>query len=153
MKFTIIQDTREQKPWDFSFYGYDTEVSTLKTGDYTIKGMEDKIVIERKRNTGEIAQNIGSKAKAFNAEIDRMQSITNKYMLFEFSPQDLVNFPQNSGIPKFLLGKIRINAAYLAKEVERFENECGITIFFCNNREQATDKAVQLMEEVYERFR
>lgn len=88
----ILYDTREKLPWDFTFHGHEMELASIKTGDYTIKGHETEIVIERKKSTGEIAQNIGSKAKSFNAEIERMQSIKRRYMIFEFSPQDLVNF-------------------------------------------------------------
>ena len=146
----ILYDTREKLPWDFTFYGHKMELASIKTGDYTIKGYETEIIIERKKSTGEIAQNIGSKSKAFNAEIERMQLIKRRYMIFEFSPQDLVNFPRNSGIPTFLQKRVRINAAYLAKEIERYENEQNITVFFCNNREQAITKAVQLLEECYE---
>ena len=149
----ILYDTREKLPWDFSFYGHEMELASIKTGDYTIKGYETEIIIERKKSTGEIAQNIGSKAKAFNAEIERMQLIKRRYMIFEFSPQDLVNFPKNSGIPLFLQKKIRINAAYLAKEVERYENEKNITVFFCNNREQAMNKAIELLERCYEEIK
>ena len=44
----IIQDTREQHP--FSFEGYPVEVKpgALPTGDYSLDGFEDRIVIERK---------------------------------------------------------------------------------------------------------
>jgi len=46
---TIIQDTREQMPLDFSpFEGVTVEVSTVWPGDYTIKGWEKSIAFERK---------------------------------------------------------------------------------------------------------
>ena len=45
--FTIIIDSREQTPWDFT-NGPECERGTLSTGDYSIKGLEDFIAIERK---------------------------------------------------------------------------------------------------------
>ena len=46
---TIIQDTREQMPLDFSLFdGVTVEVSTVWPGDYTLKGWEKSIAFERK---------------------------------------------------------------------------------------------------------
>lgn len=48
---TIIQDTREQMPLDFSPFaddGVTVEVGTVWPGDYTIKGWEKSIAFERK---------------------------------------------------------------------------------------------------------
>lgn len=48
---TIIQDTREQMPLDFSPFSEDgvtVEVGTVWPGDYTIKGWEKSIAFERK---------------------------------------------------------------------------------------------------------
>jgi ERCC4-type nuclease len=46
---TIIQDTREQMPLDFSpFDGVTVEIGTVWPGDYTVKGWEKSIGFERK---------------------------------------------------------------------------------------------------------
>jgi ERCC4-type nuclease len=48
---TIVVDTREQNPFDFSrFEGWfaGVEKRTLKLGDYAIAGLEDRCVVERK---------------------------------------------------------------------------------------------------------
>ena len=48
---TIIQDTREQMPLDFSPFaaeGVSVEVGTVWPGDYTLKGWEKSIAFERK---------------------------------------------------------------------------------------------------------
>ena len=52
----IIIDSREQKPWEFP--GHTTAVAKLDTGDYSVKGLEDILCIERKQNTSEFAKNI-----------------------------------------------------------------------------------------------
>lgn len=56
---TILVDTREQTPWEFSHYS--TAKQKLDTGDYTVSGLEDKLAIERKKSVGEIANNITEK--------------------------------------------------------------------------------------------
>ena len=48
---TILVDTREQNPFDFSrFEGWFEEVEkkALKLGDYSLAGLEDQCVVERK---------------------------------------------------------------------------------------------------------
>ncbi len=48
---TLVQDTREQRPLDFSPYaasGVSVEVAKLWPGDYSIKGFEKSIAFERK---------------------------------------------------------------------------------------------------------
>ena len=49
--FTIIEDSREQRPLDFSAFapmGITCERRKLRTGDYTIAGFERQVIIERK---------------------------------------------------------------------------------------------------------
>lgn len=44
----IIEDTREQLAWKFNPDVFSVEPGTLATGDYTLKGYEDRVCIERK---------------------------------------------------------------------------------------------------------
>jgi len=46
--FTIIVDSREQKPYLFGGYTCGVKKSGLKTGDYSIEGYENSICVERK---------------------------------------------------------------------------------------------------------
>ena len=43
---TILVDTREQHPWEFPA-GFHSEPATLSTGDYSVRGLEDLIAVER----------------------------------------------------------------------------------------------------------
>ena len=54
MPLCIIQDTREQAPYTFACITPPplVEVATLASGDYSIKGLEDKVAIERKSKKG-----------------------------------------------------------------------------------------------------
>ena len=83
-KYTVIKDTREQDGWFFSPYDKcdGMEVGTLHTGDYTLKGFEDIVCVERKASVTEIAMNLGRKKKAFYDEDDQ-------YLVGEVNPQVL----------------------------------------------------------------
>lgn len=87
---TILVDSRERQPWDFSKY-HNTEVATLKTGDYTIKGMENLICIERKKNATELFINLFRKKKAFSNEMKRMDAFKFKYIIIEQSLDDFMS--------------------------------------------------------------
>lgn len=67
---TLIHDDREKKPWSNEYLGggFKTEIRRLKVGDYTIKGMEKLVCIERKANWEEIANNIGAAKNRNNFE-------------------------------------------------------------------------------------
>lgn len=60
----VIRDDREKNPWDEEYLGPGFSVVTarLQTGDYTIKGMQDLVAIEKKSSWDEIAIDI-SKVK------------------------------------------------------------------------------------------
>jgi len=91
---TIIRDTREKEGWVFDpeekvagkIQILGTEVDTLQTGDYTIKGMESIVVIERKNGVSELFGNyspVEHKIR-FEKEIQRMnENIKHKYIIVE----------------------------------------------------------------------
>ena len=110
-KYVILKYTREKNGWNFESSDRCLAVANwgLKTGDYTAKGLEKELVIERKASTGELAMNLGKKRKAFEAEIVRMSKFRWKYVIMEFSIDDLMNFPENSGIPKKQRQYVRMN--------------------------------------------
>ena len=94
--FTIIVDTREQKPWQFNEYA--TAVRKLDTGDYSVEGLENILCIERKRSVSEIANNITE--SRFKDVLSRMSKYRFPFILLEFDLQDVLNFPVGSEIPK-----------------------------------------------------
>lgn len=75
---TIIRDDREKKPWNSELLGskFTFKVSRLKTGDYTIEGMESLVCVEKKENWEELVLNL-SKAtnrQNFVNQLRRMQT-------------------------------------------------------------------------------
>jgi len=93
--YTVIKDTRERDGWFFSPYDKcaGMEVETLHTGDYTLRGFEDVVCVERKASVTELANNLGKSKKAFYAEMVRMQDFPFKFLIFEFSFTDVAEFP------------------------------------------------------------
>lgn len=145
--FTVIQDVQEKLNWDFTFHNFNQVRQKLKTGDYTLKEFKDDLCIERKRNTGEIAMNFGSKQKQFIAELDRMKTFKYKYLILEFSEDMLSRFPLDSGIPAKFLPSIRINANYLISCINRLQDR-DITVIFANNRDEAINEALEIFDKV-----
>jgi len=66
---TIIVDTREQKPLEF----VTSEVSGLKTGDYSVKGYEDKFCVEHKTIKDLIGTCSHKNRERFRRELQRMK--------------------------------------------------------------------------------
>ena len=112
--FTIIKDSREQEGYTFkpsSSRYHKCEgmvVRKLDTGDYSLEGLEDKVCIERKASVVEFANNIGHDMVRFNKEIKRMMEFPHRFMIFEFSLSDLMDFPDRSGIPQEDWGKLKV---------------------------------------------
>lgn len=121
-ELTIIKDTREQKGWDFPceekvagkvrFVG--TEINTLDAGDYSIKGAEDLIRIERKYGFAELFGNMSPKESKdrFEREMERLRHIRHKYVLIEgnisndmltLSVPQIYKGPPGSSLMKWLI--------------------------------------------------
>jgi hypothetical protein len=152
MKYIVLRDTREKTGWDFKTHDKCRAVVDwgLKTGDYTVRGLEKHLVVERKASTGELAMNLGKKRSAFEAEIKRMDNFRWKYILCEFSIDDLMNFPENSGIPKKQLQYVRMNGKFMWKKLCEYQEQHGVQVVFCDNKINAQEKAMFIFDEVTE---
>lgn len=146
-EFTIIIDTREQKPWEFSNHA--TANHKLDTGDYSIQGLENILAIERKRNISEFANNITE--SRFIDVVDRLSKTKYSFILFEFDMKDVMNYPIGSNIPKRLWNKIRISPAFIIKHIVDLQVEHNIKIIFCGNSTNAEKIALSLMRKIYKK--
>ena len=121
-KYTVIRDTREKPEYGWHFENDDvldkTEIIKLDSGDYSLKGHEKIITVERKRNTAEIAQNILE--PRFEKELIRLEEYEYPYIVCEFTYNDLMMFPVNSGIPKKFWYKVKVNKLLLQKVISRY---------------------------------
>ncbi len=125
----VIKDTREKKQGNGWFFD-NMEIKTMKTGDYTLAGYEDSFVIERKCSTGEVAKNIVE--ERFVRELERMENFKWPFIILEFDMVDLTHFPENSGIPKDMWPKLRINAGFILKKICEYQIKYKTKILFAS---------------------
>jgi len=151
-EFIIIKDTREQIPWEFNFeHTVAEEIGTIKTGDYTIKGLEDKICIERKGCIEEFANNLGRDYIRFKKEMIRMDEFEHAFIICEFPLRDLIDYPFHGHNTK-LQQTTRISGSYLLKVIFELQLEHKVKIMFCGNKFYAMKTALSLMKRVNERY-
>jgi hypothetical protein len=146
--FTIIIDTREQIPWEFELHN--TAKQKLDTGDYSILGFEDIIAIERKKSVSELATNLSE--SRFNDVLERLSKIKHPYMIFEFSLEEVYNFPVGSDIPKRLWDKLKISGNYIVKRLIEIQLKYNIQIVFCDYPSNAEKFSISLIKRIYERY-
>jgi len=89
---TIITDTREQTPLDFAqfaAYGIETERGKLHAGDYSVKGYEHHVFIERK-SLKDLVGTLTNGRKRFLREIyDRGSFVPCKHLVIEGTWQQM----------------------------------------------------------------
>lgn len=144
--FKIVIDTREQKPW--SFAACNTVVKKLDTGDYSIEGLENILCIERKHSVSEIANNISE--QRFKDELQRMSNYLYRFILLEFSLQDVLNYPKGSNVPPRMWSKIKIRPPYILKYITELQTIHNIHVIFCDNPSAAEDMAFSIIKRVNE---
>lgn len=144
--FFVIRDTREQAGWQFiagkTCAG--TKPGTLKTGDYTVEGLEDILCIERKGTVQEFAGNLVD--DRFFRELERMKSYKHAYLILEFSADDLLNYPQSANIPAAAKARVRLNGNYLMAKTINLQNDYPVKVFFSGRR--GKDVAYYIMKMV-----
>jgi ERCC4-type nuclease len=152
--FTVIKDTREQEGYHFSKYDKCEGMieRKLDTGDYSIEGLEEKICVERKASPEELATNLGQKKHAFMNEIERMKPFRHKFILLEFSLQDLVDFPEGSRIPESQKAKVKISGKYMLKMLMEFQIKDNIHVVFCGNKYNAFLTLMSLFKRINEMY-
>ena len=152
--FFVIKDTREQTGYYFSKYGACAGMveQKLDTGDYAIQGMEDKCCVERKGSVEELAINLGQKKHAFLNEIERMKPFPHKFIILEFTLEDLVNFPDNTRIPEKQKSSIKITGRYMLKCLMEFQLHDKVHILFCGNKHNAFLTVSSILKRVNEMY-
>lgn len=85
-KITVLVDTREQKPFPFVGSPFIPKVHKLETGDYTLRGLESRLCIERKGSVDELIANLhGSKTERFRqlSSFERMTQYPLRFLVIE----------------------------------------------------------------------
>jgi ERCC4-type nuclease len=82
----IVIDTREQTP--LTFDTLPSQVGTLDTGDYSVRGLEHLISIERK-SLPDLLTCVGRERERFKRELRRLRGYRFRLLLVECSAADL----------------------------------------------------------------
>jgi ERCC4-type nuclease len=105
----VIRDTREKQGWSFggesSFFA-GTTCKGLKTGDYSIVGLEKVICIERKGTAAEFFGNLFLSWERFHKELERMRKYPVAVIVLEFDFDDIINWQKITNIPHDTRNKI-----------------------------------------------
>ena len=89
----IIVDSREQLPFTFSHERYaDVQIQsgTLNVGDYSLRGLEDKVAVERK-SLQDLVQCLGRERQRFEKELQRSMALDAFVVTVEASWSDLAS--------------------------------------------------------------
>jgi hypothetical protein len=99
--FTIVVDTREQRPWSFDQYDVATVNEPLETGDYSVKDAEDSFAIERKSLDDLAGCTYGDNHERFRREIVRGEQMDKFIVLIECPRSHLYNYQNRDDCPHY----------------------------------------------------
>lgn len=83
---TVVIDSREQRPWQFQ--NLPSEQGTLSTGDYSVKGLEHLVAIERK-SLDDLLGCVGRERDRFLRELQRLKAYKFKALIIEATYEDI----------------------------------------------------------------
>jgi ERCC4-type nuclease len=72
LKLSILCDSREQAPFAFSGYPVEVSVGGLEAGDYSVRGFERRVAVERK-TLGDLVGCLGADRQRFERELARLR--------------------------------------------------------------------------------
>ena len=141
---TVIVDTREQCPLDFSPFSNwiaGERRGTLPAGDYTVEGMEQLLVIERKSLADLIGTLTQARARFFR-ECEKLTEYPYRAILIEASYED-VKSPYASEWTN-------AHPNGIAGSLDAVECKYGIPVMYTSqNRQLATEKAASWMSKMF----
>lgn len=131
--FTIVIDTREQRPYPFT--GLATQVGTLATGDYSILGYEDKIAVERKGKEDAWACVAGERER-FERCLERLAGLHRAAIVIECDLRDF------SVRPSYIQ---RVTPATAVGSFISWSVKYQIQLFWCDTRAYAERVVVRYL--------
>lgn len=149
-KFIIVEDTREKNGWDFpDDECYAKVVSTkLNTGDYNILGLEEGILcIERKATVQELSGNIFE--GRFKDCLARMSKHKHKFLILDFSMDDVLKYPVGSSIPKKKWAQLKVSGSFILSFLAQVMINYGVSVIFAGDRDNGALCALKIMKRVW----
>lgn len=136
--FTIIVDTREQLPYTFSTFNVPVIRHTLKTGDYSVKGMESFVSIERKSKE-DFYSSVSTGRTRFKKCVERLSQLRRAMVVIECSFEDLLTPPAYSDM----------NPASVIGTAQAWEIDFQVPFHYINNRYLAEIYVYRALEKFF----
>src|SRR5258708_556746 len=133
----IAIDNREQLR--YAFEGYTSYRTTLKTGDYSLRGFTDVLAVERKNKMDAWAMLTGER-KRFERCLERLSQLDRAAIVIESSMAEFVIPP-----PQIK----RVNAATAMGSYISWSTKWRIPVFFAENRQWAERVTIRVLAAYY----
>lgn len=131
----LVVDSREQNPLDLRPYGWPTITAGLKTGDYSLVGMEDIVAVERKSLPDCLAC-IGRERARFERELERLAAFKYPALLIEADLTDILAGHERSKVhPRAAIGSL-----------VSWSVQYRIPVWFAHDRRHAAALLIKIME-------
>jgi len=149
--FTIIVDSRENRPWFFDKLNNDNFPNLkyvnggLKTGDYSITGFSDpekheKTICVERKSLEDLYGTVGSGRERFERELIRMQKFTQKAIIIEADLYTIIKNP-----PDYT----RMPPKAVFRSLIAFSMRYGVQVWPCKNRSMAEKTAFIMLDRFY----
>lgn len=122
---TILIDTREQQP--FPLIGYETRIATLRSGDYSLAGFEDRVAVERKSKSDAYGC-VGSGRRRFVDCLERLAALERAAIVIERSIEDFDQHPPE---------RTQIDSRMAIGSYISWSCKYRIPVFWCHSRAYA----------------
>lgn len=130
----ILVDSREGKPYKFA----NSRKAALKTGDYSLEGFEQNVIVERKTKS-DIYGSIGQHRTRFEREFKRMAKYDYAAVVIEASLHDLLIRPCFT----------KMNPKSVINTLVSWSVKYGVHIYFAQYRRHARALTYRILEKFY----
>ena len=128
---TLVYDDREKNPWMFLSKRWPMVKKRLKVGDYTIKGFENKIAIEKKSGIAELFSDLTTGERSgFERFLQRLSQYPVKAIVVEDSFFGPLIYSIAAILKRKSRGKSRLTAHTIFHWTSKISIEYGIPILF-----------------------
>ncbi len=139
----VVVDTREQEGFAYTFERFPkwfagVERATLRAGDYSIKGMEERLAIERKSLPDLVNSVIGDRTR-FLAKCKSLATRKRKAIIVEASlAQVKSSYPESMAHPNAVVGTLTA-----------LQERWGIQVVWCDTAALAEETAAHILSKHY----
>lgn len=130
----IVIDTREQKPYRFP----NSIIKSLKTGDYSIEGLEDRVTVERKTKIDAYGT-FSNGRQRFLKELQRLADFDYPAIVIESSVKDFLVTPKFS----------KMNPRSAISSILAWSVKYKIHVFFTDNRLMGNAVTAKILEKYW----